>query len=113
MRRGPCEKPPQPGIDRHGYDEAMPVRGPRLRYVLALVPLLSACLSAFAPPIFARREHASMRRTSPSGECLSCHPVETDARGHEVGKHEAPIVARWMIEQQHGCLTCHAVLGAR
>ncbi|HWB75430.1 MAG TPA: hypothetical protein VG755_10745 [Nannocystaceae bacterium] len=94
----------------------MPERGPRLRYVLALVPLLSACLSAFAPPLFARREHASMRKTSPSSECLSCHPVETEAHevgSHAVAKHEAPIVARWMIEAQRGCLTCHAVLGTR
>jgi hypothetical protein len=85
----------------------------RLRYVLALVPLLSACLSAFAPSIFARREHATMRRTSPSSECLSCHPTEAQVGAHAVGKHEAPVVAQWMIEEQHGCLGCHAVLGAR
>lgn len=91
----------------------MPSGGLRPRHVLALVPLVCACLSAFAPPIFARREHATMGRTSPSTECLACHPTEAQAGAHPVGKHEAPIVAQWMIDEQHGCLSCHAVLGAR
>jgi hypothetical protein len=82
-----------------------------LLVAIALLP--SACLAAFAPSILARREHAGMRRTSPSHECLACHPKETAATTHALPRGDPPIVAAWMTADTRGCLGCHAVLGAK
>jgi hypothetical protein len=70
---------------------------------------LASCLSTFAPTIAARREHAAVRRTSPSTECMRCHVAEREAAAHH---GDVPVVATWMLEDRRGCLGCHGVRGA-
>jgi hypothetical protein len=102
----------------HRYDEAVARRWffavSERGAIVACVAMLAlgSCLSAFAPTVVVRREHAGVRPTSPSHECMACHVGE-----HEVlpaGAHaSAPVVADWMIEDRRGCLSCHGVRGAR
>lgn len=100
-------------------------RGRSRAWLLLALPALAGCLSAFAPAIFARREHAGLRHTSTSSECLGCHAVVepgtppaidthvADAQRAHAKTADAPVVPRWMLDDRRGCAGCHAVLGAR
>jgi hypothetical protein len=72
---------------------------------------LASCVSAFAPTVVVRREHAGVRPTSPSTTCMACHVAEHDAEA-ATGHAATPVVATWMIEDRRGCLGCHGVRGA-
>ena len=89
---------------------------------------LSGCLSLYAPSLNATEHHADVAPQASADDCMSCHIAESRfehasahaahskpiarppiARPPIAGNLDAPLVRDWMLQEERGCLQCHAL----